>query len=287
MTSMMSPKTSAAPMLDASRCQIMGVINVTPDSFSDGGKWFDHEAAIDHGRDLIAAGADMIDVGGESTRPGALRIDADEEMRRISAVIRELAGSGTPISVDTTRAVVARHALAAGASMLNDVSGGRADPQMFEVAAETGVPLVLMHWRGHSERMQDLTHYDDVVKDVIGELREQVRAAKAAGVDGRQIIIDPGLGFSKTGDHNWTVLHHITEFVELGFPVLLGASRKRFLGELLAHDGQLRPAQDRDAASAALTTVAAMAGVWGVRVHDVEQSADAARVVERMAREGR
>jgi len=274
-------------MLDASRCQIMGVINVTPDSFSDGGKWFDHEAAINHGRDLIAAGADMIDVGGESTRPGALRIDADEEMRRISAVIRELAGSGTPISVDTTRAVVARHALAAGASMLNDVSGGRADPQMFEVAAETGVPLVLMHWRGHSERMQDLTHYDDVVKDVIGELREQVRAAKAAGVDGRQIIIDPGLGFSKTGDHNWTVLHHITEFVELGFPVLLGASRKRFLGELLAHDGQLRPAQDRDAASAALTTVAAMAGVWGVRVHDVEQSADAARVVERMAREGR
>lgn len=271
--------------MDTGRCRVMGVVNVTPDSFSDGGLWFDRDKAIEHGSALIEAGADVIDVGGESTRPGALRIDADEEAGRIVGVIDELAPSGVPISVDTMRAEVAERALSAGASMLNDVSGGRADPRMFGVAAATGVPLVLMHWRGHSERMQDLTQYDDVVADVLAELGEQINAAQEAGVDSAQIIIDPGLGFSKTGEQNWTVLHHLDAFVALGFPVLVGASRKRFLGELLAADDELRPAPGRDAASAALTTISAMSGAWGVRVHDVAPSADAVQVVQRLRSE--
>lgn len=270
---------------DTVRCRVMGVVNVTPDSFSDGGLWFDTQAAIDHGRSMLAAGADLLDVGGESTRPGALRISAEEEQGRISAVIEDLARSGAPISVDTMRPSVAQRALDAGASMINDVSGGRADPDMLQLAAQSQVPVVLMHWRGHSERMQDLTQYDDVVADVIAELDEQITAARKAGVDDGQIIIDPGLGFSKTGDQNWTVLHRLTTFVDRAFPVLVGASRKRFLGELLADGDELRAAADRDAASAALTTMAASAGAWGVRVHDVVPSVDAVRVVQRLRQE--
>ncbi len=265
----------------------MGVVNVTPDSFSDGGKWLDPASAIRHGIDLAADGADLVDVGGESTRPGAIRIDVDEELRRVVPVIRGLVAEGVTVSVDTMRAVVAEQALDAGAAILNDVSGGRADPAMVGVAAKAGCPLVLMHWRQHSAVMQhqDHTTYDDLIADIIGELMEQVDRALAAGVDRNHLIIDPGLGFSKTGDQNWTVLAHLAAFTDLGYPVLLAASRKRFLGELLADDSGLRPTDRREDATTAITTMAAQAGAWGVRVHEAAASADAVRVVARARRE--
>ncbi|WP_168217189.1 dihydropteroate synthase [Aeromicrobium chenweiae] len=265
----------------------MGVVNVTPDSFSDGGRWLDADTAIRHGLELVRQGADLVDVGGESTRPGALRIDQDEELRRVLPVIRGLVAEGVVVSVDTMRAAVARQSLEAGAQVINDVSGGRADPDMRSVAAETEAPIVLMHWREHSAVMQQHTHYDDVVADIRAELGQQVDGAIAAGVDPSRIVIDPGLGFSKTGEHNWTVLAHLDAFVELGFPVLVAASRKRFLGELLADDGVLRPVDGRDAATAAVTTLAAAAGAWCIRVHDPAPSADAVRVAARLRQEGR
>ncbi|NRQ48591.1 dihydropteroate synthase [Aeromicrobium stalagmiti] len=265
----------------------MGVVNVTPDSFSDGGRWLDADTAVRHGIDLVARGADLVDVGGESTRPGALRIDEAEELRRVLPVISGLVAEGVVVSVDTMRAAVAAQALAAGASIINDVSGGRADPAMRSVAAETDAPIVLMHWREHSDVMQQHTHYDDIVADICAELGEQVDAAIAAGVDPSRIVVDPGLGFSKTGDQNWTVLAHLDEFVQMGFPLLVAASRKRFLGELLAgDDGALRPVDRRDAATAAVTTLAAAAGAWCIRVHDPAPSADAVRVAARLGREG-
>ncbi len=265
----------------------MGVVNVTPDSFSDGGRWLDPASAIRHGIELARQGADLVDVGGESTRPGAIRIDADEEMRRVIPVIEGLVGEGITVSVDTMRAAVAERALAAGAAILNDVSGGRADPAMLDVAAAAACPLVLMHWRQHSSVMQqqDHTTYDDLVRDVVRELIEQVELALAAGVDRNHIIIDPGLGFSKTGDHNWSVLAHLDAFTSLGYPVLVAASRKRFLGELLAAGDELRPIDQREDATTAITTIAAQAGVWGVRVHEPAASADAVRVVARTRRE--
>ncbi len=265
----------------------MGVVNVTPDSFSDGGKWLDPVSAIRHGIELVAQGADLVDVGGESTRPGAIRIDADEEMRRVIPVIQGLVAEGIPVSVDTMRASVAEQALDAGASILNDVSGGRADPAMVGVAAKAACPLVLMHWRQHSAVMQDRDHttYDDLIADIVGELMEQVEAALAAGVDRNHIIVDPGLGFSKTGDQNWTVLAHLDAFTELGYPVLIAASRKRFLGELLAIGDELRATDQREDATTAITAMAAAAGVWGVRVHEAAASADAVRVVARTHRE--
>lgn len=271
--------------LPTGRCLVMGVINVTPDSFSDGGQWFDTRKAIDHGIDLVAAGADLVDVGGESTRPGALRIEVDEELRRVIPVIEALAGDGIAVSVDTMRAAVAKRALAAGARIINDVSGGRADPDMFGVAAASGRPLVLMHWRGHSETMQNNTQYDDVVADVIAELTVQIEAARAAGIADDKIIIDPGLGFSKTGAQNWTVLRHLDAFTRLGFPLLVAASRKRFLGELLAAGDGLRATDRREAATVALTTIAAERGAWCVRVHESAASADAVRVVARLEAE--
>lgn len=267
----------------------MGVINVTPDSFSDGGRWLDPETAIAHGIGLAADGADLVDVGGESTRPGAIRIDAEEELRRIIPVVSGLADAGVPVSVDTMRAEVAEQALAAGASLINDVSGGRADPRMIDVAVETGSPIVLMHWRGHSDGMQKLTTYDDVVRDVVRELSGQVEAALAAGVPESRIVVDPGLGFSKTADQNWVILAHLDAFTGLGFPLLVAASRKRFLGELLAvpstgsetGEPELRPTDEREAATVAISTMAAAAGAWAVRVHESRASADAVRVVAR------
>lgn len=268
--------------LATDRCLVMGVINVTPDSFSDGGKWLDAASAIKHGVDMLAGGADIIDVGGESTRPGAIRIDADEELRRVIPVVKALAAEGAIVSVDTMRAAVARKALDAGAQIINDVSGGRADREMLPVAAAAGQPLVLMHWREHSATMQNNTDYDDVVADVILELQVQIDAAHAAGIDDSQIIIDPGLGFSKTGAQNWTVLNNLAAFTALGYPLLVAASRKRFLGELLADGNALRPTDRREAATMALTVIAADRGAWCVRVHEPRASADAVRAIARL-----
>ncbi|MCW2830714.1 MAG: folP [Aeromicrobium sp.] len=264
----------------------MGVVNVTPDSFSDGGRWLDADTAIRHGLELVAEGADLVDVGGESTRPGAVRIDAEEEMRRVLPVIAGLVAEGVTVSVDTMRSSTARSALDAGAALVNDVSGGRADPDMMRLVAESDVPVVLMHWREHSAVMQNHTHYDDLVADIQAELGTQVAAAVAAGVDPSRIVLDPGLGFSKTGEQNWTVLAHLDAFVAMGHPVLVAASRKRFLGELLAEDGgALRSVDRRDDATAAITALAATAGAWCLRVHEPRASADAVRVVARLAQE--
>lgn len=261
------------------RCIVMGVLNVTPDSFSDGGRYLDRDDAVAHGVAMRDAGADLIDVGGESTRPGARRVPPDVERARVLPVIRDLAAEGVPVSIDTTRAAVAEAALEAGALVVNDVSGGLADPDMAAMVAQAKVPWILMHWRGHSDRMQELAVYTDVVAEVRTELEARVDAAIAAGVDAARIVIDPGLGFAKTPEHNWAILRRLHAFTELGFPVLVGASRKRFLGELLADDsGQQRPPRERDIATAAITALAAAAGVWGVRVHDVRSSLDAAAV---------
>jgi len=261
----------------------MGVVNVTPDSFSDGGSWFGAGAAIARGLELAAQGADMVDVGGESTRPGAQRVPADEELRRVGPVISELARAGVPVSVDTMRAEVARAALEAGARLVNDVSGGLADPGIPRLIAEAGVPCVVMHWRGHSDQMQDRAVYRDVVGEVREELLRRVDAVVAAGVDPGLIIVDPGLGFAKLAEHNWELLTHLAEVARLGgwpaFPVIIGASRKRFLGKLLAApDGSPRPFADTDDATVAVTALAAAAGAWCVRVHEVPANADAVRV---------
>ncbi len=264
------------------RCLVMGVLNVTPDSFSDGGEWLEPAAAIEHGRRMAADGADLVDVGGESTRPGATRSPVDEELRRVLPVVRELAAGGIVVSIDTMRAEVAEQALAAGAKVINDVSGGRADPRMFTVAAAADVPYILMHWRRHSASMDDATSYGDVVADVLAELAPQVEAAQAAGVAPERLAIDPGLGFSKLAEHNWALLHRLPELFTFGCPVLVGASRKRFLGALLgARPDQPRPASERDDATVAITALAAAAGAWCVRVHDVRPNADAVRVVAR------
>ena len=272
--------TSAArPLPRPNRCVVMGVLNVTPDSFSDGGRYLDPADAIEHGIAMWRRGADLIDVGGESTRPGAERVTPEVETARTVGVIRALADAGVPVSVDTTRARVAEAALDAGALLVNDVSGGLADPDMAKVVAERGVPWVLMHWRGHSKDMTSLAHYTDVVTDVRDELSDRVDAALAAGVSPDALVLDPGLGFAKHAEHDWALLQRIDVLCKLGFPVLVGASRKRFLGRLLAGpDGKPRPPDGREVATAAISALAAAAGVWGVRVHDVESSLDAVAV---------
>ncbi len=262
------------------RCVVMGVLNVTPDSFSDGGCFADPADAVAHGLAMHATGVDYVDVGGESTRPGADRVDAEEECRRILPVIGELSRAGVRVSVDTTRAEVAEAALGAGAVLVNDISGGLADSGMAKLVADAGVPWVLMHWRGHSRDMYAHAVYDDVVTEVCIELSARVDAAVAAGVSTDQIVLDPGLGFAKNAAHNWALLGSLDRVVALGLPVLLGASRKGFLGRLLAApDGTPRPAEDRDAATLATTVLAAEAGAWGVRVHDAASSVDAVRTV--------
>ncbi len=281
------PAAYVAGLPQPDRCLVMGVVNVTPDSFSDGGRWFEPGDAINHGLRLAAQGADLVDVGGESTRPGAERPPMSEEVRRVMPVVRELAAAGVPVSIDTMRAAVAAQAIEAGARLVNDVSGGRADRDMLRVVAESGLPVVLMHWRGHSSGMQSRAVYTDVTAEVVAELRPQIDAALAAGIRENQIIIDPGLGFAKTGEHNWTLLYRLGSLVELGFPVLVAASRKRFLGALLADpaSGRERPPDGRDAATAALSALVALQGAWCVRVHDVPGSLDAVKVARRWSDE--
>lgn len=262
------------------RTLVMGVVNVTPDSFSDGGTYLATDAAVAHGLELRDQGADVVDVGGESTRPGAHRVDEDEERRRVLPVVRELASAGVVVSVDTMRAAVAAAALEAGASVVNDVSGGLADPDMARLVADTGVPYVAMHWRGHSLDMASRAVYGDVVADVVRELAQRLDALTAQGVDPQRVVLDPGLGFAKVSKQSWALLAHLDQLATLGRPLLVGASRKGFLGELLAGPtGEPRPAEKRDAATAALSALMAAQGVWGVRVHAVRATADAVRVV--------
>ena len=269
----------------------MGVVNVTPDSFSDGGKWFGPEEAIAHGLELAASGADIVDVGGESTRPGALRISEDEELRRVGPVVAALARAGVIVSIDTMRVRVAEQAIGAGARLVNDVSGGLADPGMAGLIAEAQVPYVVMHWRGHSVDMQGKAVYADVVREVTAELSQRVRALTAAGVDPAQLIVDPGLGFAKLPAHSWTLLAGLREVSGLDhpaapFPVLVGASRKGFIARLLgAGQDSPRPFAECDDATVALTAYAAMAGAWCVRVHSVPGNADAVRVAARLGEE--
>ncbi|MCD9593401.1 dihydropteroate synthase [Streptomyces sp. 8ZJF_21] len=261
------------------RCAVMGVVNVTPDSFSDGGQWFDTDLAVKHGLDLLAAGADLVDVGGESTRPGAARVDEAEELRRVIPVVRELATAGAVISVDTMRAAVAERAVQAGARLVNDVSGGGADPAMVPMVAAAGVPFVVMHWRGESIDMNNRAVYADVVGEVVAELRTGLERAVAGGIDPERIVVDPGLGFAKNAGHDLALVAHLAALRELGRPLLVAASRKRFLGRVLAGDeGSPPPARERDAATAAVSALAAREGAWAVRVHEVRASADAVRV---------
>lgn len=259
----------------------MGVVNVTDDSFSDGGLFLDRDRAVRHGLALAAQGAAIVDVGGESTRPGATRVEPRVEIARVLPVIKDLAGQGITVSIDTMHAEVARAALENGARIVNDVSGGRADPNMAAVVADAGVPWVLMHWRSvRAASPHEVPAYADVVAEVRAELLAGVDAAVAAGVDPAKIVIDPGLGFAKTAQHNWALLHALSEFVATGFPVLVGASRKRFLGALLAGaGGEPRPPAGRETATAVISALAALHGVWGVRVHDVRASVDALAVV--------
>jgi dihydropteroate synthase len=267
---------------DVGRCRVMGVLNVTPDSFSDGGRYFDHARAIEHGLGLFEAGVDIVDVGGESTRPGALRVDPTEELRRVLPVVTALAREGA-VSVDTMNSEIARRAVDAGAILVNDVSGGLADPKMASFVAAAGVAYVVMHWRGHSADMQARAQYSDVVADVRGELSARIDAVVADGVSPSQIVLDPGIGFAKKpgAGHNWALLKHLDAIAALGRPVLVGASRKAFLGHLLATDDAPRPPEERDGASTAVTALVAAAGAWCVRVHSPAPDVDAVRVAAR------
>jgi dihydropteroate synthase len=266
----------------------MGVVNVTPDSFSDGGRWFGAGEAIEHGLRMVAEGADIVDVGGESTRPGAQRVSADEELRRVKPVITELVGAGVVVSVDTMRAQVAEWALGAGVSLVNDVSGGLADPYMPRLVAKAGVPYVVVHWRGHSHDMYSRAVYADVVREVHDELAQRVGAVIAEGVDPSMIVLDPGLGFSKNPApvgpeaHNWQLVAGLPALARIGgrdFPVLVGASRKRYLSRLFDEaGGEQRPYTANDAATVAITALSAADGAWCVRVHEVPANADAVRV---------
>jgi dihydropteroate synthase len=273
------------PVLD--RCLVMGVVNVTPDSFSDGGSYFDTDAAVARGHALVADGADLVDVGGESTRPGAARVPEDEERRRVVPVVRELAGAGLFVAVDTTRAGVAAAALEAGARMVNDVSGGLADEGMLPLVAAARVPYVLMHWRGPSADMQTRAVYADVVADVARELGRRLDLVAGAGIEPDRVVIDPGLGFGKTAEHNWALLNGLDRLHALGRPVLVAASRKAFLGRLLAtEDGEPRPVAQREHATAAVSALAAAAGAWCVRVHEARPTRDAVEVAAAWGRGG-
>ena len=276
---MQAPRGLPLSLADLDRTLVMGILNVTPDSFSDGGRWADAQSAIERGRRLHADGADIVDVGGESTRPGAERIGVEEEIDRVLPVVRGLVDLGVPVSIDTMRAEVAEACASAGAILVNDVSGGRADPDMLPWLARSHLPYVAMHWRGPSTVMEDLATYDDVVVEVCAELTARLDALSAAGVDLDRVVLDPGLGFAKRSPHNWALLRDIAALSALGRPLLIGASRKRFLGDLLADgDGEPRPLDGRDAAGDAVTALASVAGVWGVRVHEVSASRDAVLV---------
>ena len=266
------------------RCLVMGVLNVTPDSFSDGGRWLDAATAVRHGVEMAGQGADLVDVGGESTRPGATRISDQIELDRVMPVVEGLVAAGVVVSIDTMRASVARAAVGAGAALVNDVSGGLSEPAILNAVASLGVPYVAMHWRGYGDRMQERAVYDDVVADVASELSDRAAGAAAAGIDPRCVVLDPGLGFAKEAEHNWALLHDLGRLLALGHPVLVGASRKRFLGSLLATAGVPRPMAGRDRATDAVSALAAAAGAWCVRVHDVRGSRDAIEVARAWAR---
>lgn len=285
---MQHPAGLPVDLTELDRTLVMGVVNVTPDSFSDGGKFFSLDAAVAQGRALAAAGADILDIGGESTRPGALRVSLDEELSRVIPVIEELTGHGLHVSVDTMRGAVAMEAVRAGACIVNDVSGGLGEPDMLPTMGELDVPYIVMHWRGHSDVMNALAQYDDVVSDVATELSQRIDAAIAHRIDPLRIVLDPGLGFAKDGDHNWQLLRGIDTLHLLGRPLLIGASRKRFLGELLAEvDGTPRAVFARDAATDAISAIAAASDAWAVRVHNVRASADAVRVAQAWKAGGR
>ena len=260
---------------------VMGILNVTPDSFADGGRHFSTEDALNRARQMITESVDIIDVGGESTKPGVDRVSESEEEARVIPVITELAKLGTPISIDTTRASIAAKAIALGAAYVNDVSGGLADPKMYSVIANNpAVQYIIMHWRAHSKTMQEHATYKDVVKEVKEELEERINSAIEAGVNPEQIIIDPGIGFSKLAEHNWELLRNIDRLALLGYPILIGASRKRFLGELTGSDNP----DDREAASIAITSMVAKQNVWGVRTHSVKPHRDAIATVNSLAK---
>ena len=261
------------------RTLVLGILNVTPDSFADGGKFLEPAAAIMQGRKLITEGADIIDVGGESTRPGAERVSEEVELKRVIPVITELVKDGAVVSVDTTRSEVAKAAIKAGATYVNDVSGGLADEKMAQlIAANPKVQYIVMHWRGESKDMQSKAIYKDVVKEVKDELDDRVSELIKAGVQAEQIILDPGIGFAKEAEHNWQILQNIERFQLLGYPILVGASRKRFLGELI----NAKNADDREAASIALTAELARLNIWGVRTHSVKPHRDAIAVADRL-----
>ena len=253
---------------------VWGVLNVTPDSFSDGGLWLDPEAAVAQAHRMLADGATVIDVGGESTRPGADRVAVAEELRRVIPVVERLAADGVTVSIDTMRAEVAAAAVRAGAAYINDVSGGLADPCMAGIAAESGATFVAMHWRGHSATMQDNTHYADVVADVCTELQARIDDLLSAGIPATKLWLDPGLGFAKTAEHNWALLHALPSLIALGYPVLVGASRKRFLAEFSEN-----PA-GRDLPTAVISALSLQAGAAAVRVHNVADTVTALRVAE-------
>jgi dihydropteroate synthase len=275
--------------VSTTRVQVIGVVNVTDDSFSDGGQYLDPDRAVEQGLALAADGAAIIDVGGESTRPGAVRIDPRVETARVIPVVKGLASQGITVSIDTMHAGVARAALENGARMVNDVSGGRADASMADLLVEAGVPWVLMHWRSvSSDHPHEVPQYRDVVSEVRAELLASIDDAVAAGIDPAKLIIDPGLGFAKTAQHNWALLHALPKLLAIGVPVLVGASRKRFLGTLLAGpDGVVRPPDGRETATAVLSALAALHGAWGVRVHDVRASVDALKVVDAWTQAGK
>jgi dihydropteroate synthase len=280
-----TPQHVVAGLPQPGRCLVMGIVNVTPDSFSDGGQWLESASAIEHGLDLVHGGADLVDVGGESTRPGAIRPSVDEELARVIPVVEALSDAGALVSIDTMRSEVARLAVAAGAVVVNDVSGGLADPEMLAVVAELDVAYICMHWRGHSTTMQDLATYIDVIDDVRTELGTRVGAIREAGIDLAKVAVDPGLGFAKNADHNWTLLGRLPELHQLNLPLVVGASRKAFLGALLATDAGPRIPAERDDATTATTVIAAMQGAWCVRVHDARRSRDAVDVTSRWAEE--
>ena len=280
---MLHPSGLPTKLSAIDRTLVMGVINVTPDSFSDGGQFEDSKIAISHGLAMANQGADIIDIGGESTRPGADRISEQEEIDRVLPVIESLVAEGIVVSIDTMRASVAKTAVAAGAHIINDVSGGKSDPEMLPYVATLDLPYILMHWRGPSNVMNSLTDYDDVVVDVRNELLAQVHAAVAVGVDRSRIAVDPGIGFAKTVDQNWPILKHLEVLEAEGLPILMGVSRKKFLGELLAKDGEPREMAGREAATTAISVLMAQRKTWCVRVHDARSSRDAIEVVNRMA----
>jgi dihydropteroate synthase len=266
---------------DKNHCLVIGVLNITPDSFSDGGLFNDEKSAIDHAKKLIEQGADVIDVGGESTRPGATRIEITEEQKRVIPVIEELTKLAIPVSIDTMRSETAKAAVQAGAIFINDISGGLADEKMHEVVASLNVPYVLMHWRGHSTEMDDLAKYENVTKDVISELQTQVTKAIKAGIKKELIVIDPGLGFAKNPEQNWQILREIKMLKELSLPLYVGASRKRFLTDYAIPAGSSK-AQDRDFATAVISTYSALNGAWAVRVHDVAASVQAVKLSKQL-----